>query len=169
VEIRRRDAGDLDQLERVAEAVRASDGYPPRAPDLFTGPHVLAAWVALADGEIAGHVALHETGASATMACAVEATGWPADRLVVVSRLLVAPTARRGGIGRRLLGTAAAEARAGRRWPVLDVATQFDAAIALYESEGWTRAGVVTFRFRDGAVTRDGTSFVYLGPRPPGR
>jgi GNAT superfamily N-acetyltransferase len=168
VEIRRRHAGDLEQLERVAEAVRASDGYPPRAPDLFTGPHVRAAWVAVADGEVVGHVALHDTGASATMASGVRATGWPADRLVVVSRLLVAPTRRRGGVGRHLLATAVAEAHAGGRWPVLDVATEFDAAIALYESQGWKRAGVVTFRFKDGAA-RNATSFVYLGPPPPGR
>jgi GNAT superfamily N-acetyltransferase len=168
VEIRHRHAGDLEQLERVAEAVRERDGYPPRVPDLFTGLHLLAAWVAVADGEIAGHVALHETGARATIASAVQATGWPAEHLVVVSRLLVAPAVRRGGIGRRLLGTAVAEAHAGRRWPVLDVATHFDAAIALYEAEGWTRAGVVTFRFRDGTDTRDANSFVYVGPRPPG-
>ena len=168
VEIRRRHAGDVEELERLAKTVRASDGYPPRVPDLFTGPQVLTAWVAVADGEIVGHVALHETGASATMASAARATGWPAERLVVVSRLLVAPTVRRGGIGRQLLGTAVAEAHAGGRWPVLDVATQFDGAVALYESQGWIRAGVVTFRFRDGTGTRDARSFVYVGPRPAG-
>jgi GNAT superfamily N-acetyltransferase len=123
----------------------------------------------VADGEIAGHVALHETGARATMENAVQATGWPAERMVVVSRLLVAPTARRAGTGRRLLGTAVTEAHAIQRWPVLDVATHLDAAIALYESQGWTRVGAVTFRFRDGARTREANSFVYVGPRPRDR
>lgn len=169
VEIRRRQAGDLEAIERVAEAVRASDGYPARAPDLFTGPHVLAAWVAVDDGDIVGHVALHETGARATIELASKATGWPAERLGVVSRLLVASTARRRGVGRNLLGAAAAEAHGNHRWPVLDVATHFDAAIALYESLGWTRAGTVTFRFRDGAGLRNADSFVYLGSPPPGR
>jgi GNAT superfamily N-acetyltransferase len=171
VEIRRRHDGDLGQLERVADAVREQDGYPPRAPALFTGPHVLAAWVAVDGGDVVGHVALalHEAGARATMALAGEATGWPAERLVVVSRLLVATTARRRGAGRGLLGNAVAEAHARDLWPVLDVATHFEPAVALYEAEGWTRAGEVTFRFRDGTDTRDAHSFVYLGPRPSGR
>jgi RimJ/RimL family protein N-acetyltransferase len=66
-----------------------------------------------------------------------------------------------------LLGHAIAEAHTRNRWPVLDVAAQFDAAIALYESCGWTRAGRVTFPFRDGGTMREADSLVYLGPEPP--
>jgi len=35
------------------------------------------------------------------------------------------------------------------RWPILDVATHFDAAIGLYERSGWIRAGRLDVRFRD--------------------
>lgn len=167
MEVRDRLPGDLPQLDRLAEAVRASDGYPPRVPDIFSGPHVLAAWVAVAEGVVVGHVALHATGEGATMRLGAETTGWPAERLAVVSRLLVDPAARRRGLGRQLLGRAVAEAHAEHRWPVLDVATHYDAAIALYEHGGWSRAGTATFSFRDGTEARVASSFVYVGPRPP--
>jgi GNAT superfamily N-acetyltransferase len=153
----------------LAEAVRASDGYPPRSPDLFTGPEVLAAWVAVEDGLVVGHLGLHETGAEAVMALAGKATGRPAERLAVVARLLVAPTSRRRGLGRRLLSHAVNEAHRADRWPVLDVAREFAAAHALYEACGWTRVGGVTFQFHDGDALRDAESFVYLGPQPPDR
>jgi len=47
------------------------------------------------------------------------------------------------------------------RWPVLDVDTGLAAAIALYESAGWTRAGEITVRWSDGHTM---TEYVYLGP-----
>src|SRR5215472_4967622 len=134
MELRQRQEGDLDELDRVAGAVRDLDGYPPRQPGIFTAPEMLAAWVAVDGGRVVGHVALHAAGARQVMALAVEATGWPAGRLGVVSRLLVATTARRRGIGRALLDRAVAEAHGRRRWPVLDVATRFHLAIALYET-----------------------------------
>jgi GNAT superfamily N-acetyltransferase len=149
----------------LAEAVRASDGYPPRSPDLFTGPEVLAAWVAVAEGVIVGHVGLHQTSAEAVMTLAGKATGRPVERLAIVARLLVAPTSRRQGLGRRLLSHAVNEAHHADRWPVLDVAREFAAAIALYEACGWTRVGGVAFQFHDGDALRDAESFVYLGPR----
>jgi GNAT superfamily N-acetyltransferase len=163
---RRRRADDLEELTRMAEAVRGLDGYPPRSPDLFVGPEVLAAWVAVDEGIVVGHVALHRTSADPVMTLASEATGWAAGRLVVVARLLVAPTSRRRGAGRLLIDHAVAEAHTRDRWPVLDVATHFHPAIALYESCGWTCAGPVTFVFRDGTTMREADSLVYVGPRP---
>jgi GNAT superfamily N-acetyltransferase len=167
MELRRRRLDDMEQVAGVAELVRSVDGYPPRSPDLFVGPEVLAAWVAADAGMVVGHVALHRTSAEAVMRLAGEATSRQADRLVVVARLFVAPTIRRRGVGRLLLGRAVAEAHAMDRWPVLDVASGFQPAIALYESCGWTCAGSVTFEFRDGATMRKADSLVYLGPRPP--
>ncbi len=167
MEVRHRQAGDVEEVTQVAEAVRRLDGYPPRLPDLFAGPEVLAAWVAVDEGVVVGHVALHRTSAEPVMTLAREATGWPTERLVVVARLLVAPPIRRRGVGRLLLGHAVTEAHIRDRWPVLDVAAQFGAAIALYESCGWRRAGPVSFLFRDGTTVREADSLVYLGPRPP--
>lgn len=51
-------------------------------------------------------------------------------------------------------------------WPVLDVDTDLAPAIALYESRGWVRAGMVTMRFKGGHSLNE---FVYLGPAPAGR
>ena len=66
--------------------------------------------------------------------------------------------------GCRLLLDAATGAAAARGLhPVLDVDTELSAAIALYESAGWTRAGQVTVRFRDGNILNE---YVYLGPCP---
>jgi len=167
MEVRSRRAGDVEDVTHLAEAVRGLDGYPPRSPDLFDGPEMLAAWVALGDGVVIGHVALHRTSAEPVMTLASRATGWPPGQLAVVARLLVAPTIRRRGVGRLLLGHAVAEAHARGRWPVLDVAARFGAAVALCDSCGWTPAGPVTFLFRDGTTMREADSLVYLGPRPP--
>lgn len=78
----------------------------------------------------------------------------------MVARLFVAPTCRRAGAGGRLLQAATAAAEARGLAPILDVATHFMPAIALYEKHGWTRVGSVTVPFSD----RDLHEFVYVGP-----
>lgn len=85
----------------------------------------------------------------------------PQDQLAVVARLFVSPRARGTGAGRLLMDAATAEAAARGLWPVLDVDTELAAAIALYESRGWTRAGTITIRFKDGNTL---TEHVYLAP-----
>jgi GNAT superfamily N-acetyltransferase len=102
------------------------------------------------EGGIVGHVALHRTSSAPVMALAEAATGRPAAELAVVARLLVAPAARRRGIGRALLGTAAAGAVDGGRVPMLDVVPQFTSAVALYEACGWRRVGRVVVALPDG-------------------
>jgi GNAT superfamily N-acetyltransferase len=79
----------------------------------------------------------------------------------VVARLFVAPSARRGGVARRLLDAAAGECRRLDRHPVLDVATHFAPAIALYERSGWRHAGRVVVDVGDG---RRFEEHVYLAP-----
>ncbi len=79
-----------------------------------------------------------------------------------MARLLVAPTARRRGIGRGLLGRAAEEAVALGRRPVLDVVTEHRSAIHLYDRCGWQPAGTVTVTFPELEVTE----VVYLAPAP---
>jgi GNAT superfamily N-acetyltransferase len=158
--------GDLDRCEELAALVHDLDGYPVYLPGslrtFIATPDALISWVAKTGGEVVGHVALHPGSSAAVMALASEVTGLGPDRFAVVARLLVSPAARRKGVGRSLLHTAAAEALDRDLSPILDVATHYAPAIKLYESCGWVRAGKVTVRFDHGAVLDE---FVYLGPR----
>lgn len=99
------------------------------------------------------------------MALACDATGRPPEQLCVVARLFVSPTDRRTGVGRALLAMASEGGHARGLWPILDVATQFDGAIRLYESCGWVRAGQVTVRFPGSLPLEE---LVYIAP-PAGR
>ena len=90
-------------------------------------------------------------------------TGLDDDRLIVLARLLVAPTARRRGVGQALFQRAAAEAvNLGRR-AILDVLIEHTAAIRLYEESGWNRVGRVTWHLPDG---RPLDEYVYISPSP---
>ena len=167
VELRPRTDDDLDACELMAREVHDVDGYPPRFADdlrrFVSVPGALAAWVAEWDGAIVGHVALQRTSSPEVMVLAGEATGRAPEGLGVVARLLVAPAHRRKGLGGTLLGLAAQAAHDWGRWPVLDVATHFDAAIGLYERAGWIRAGRVDVHFPDAEPLAE---YVYIGPTP---
>jgi len=166
--IRERADADLAGCEELARAVHERDEYPHYLPvdlrDFLVMPDAYGAWVAERDGRIVGHVALRRRTAPAPMELASAATGQPAGQLGVISRLLVAPAARRAGTGRQLLEHGWQQAAGRGLWPVLDVATDLTAAIRLYESCGWVRAGAVTVTFRDGNSLDE---LVYLGPPPP--
>lgn len=154
---------DLDALQRVAAAIQTRDGYPVRRPmDLrafMQATDALAAWVALLDDEVVGHVALHRSSLPVVMARAAEVIGHA--RLAVVARLLVAPASRGAGVGRALLDRAADDARARGLHPILDVVADFAPARSLYESAGWVDAGAVTMRFGDDLEV---VSHVYVAP-----
>lgn len=165
--IRVREDDDLISCAGLVREVHAADGYPRYLPADLTSflcpanPHGL--WVAENDGQLAGHVALVPRSVPAAMELAAAALGRREDQLAVVARLFVSPRARGTGAGRLLLDAATAEAAARGLWPILDVDTELTAAIALYESRGWTRAGTVTITFKDGNTLRE---HVYLGPEP---
>jgi GNAT superfamily N-acetyltransferase len=169
--IRRRLDSDLSACADLVREVHAVDRYPRfLADDLISflaqpGSH--GSWVADGNGEILGHVALSPRTAQSVMEIASQALGRPASQLAAVSRLFVSPRARGSGIGRLLLDAAAADATSRGLWPVLDVDTDLAAAIALYESRGWRRAGKVTLQSSSGQVLSE---YVYLGPgqEPPG-
>ena len=152
---------------RLAEIVHANDGYPVYLPgdlrSFLAMPGAIASWVAERGGEIAGHVALYSGSSEAVMALAEEATGLHASHFGVVARLLVAPAARRLGVGRSLLRAAEGHAAQLGLWPILDVVTHHEGAIRLYEECGWTCAGMVTATFGQGFSVDE---FVYVGPRP---
>ena len=166
--VRERIEADLDECVRLAHVVHELDRYPMFLPiDLrgfISAPDALVAWVAEDDGEVIGHVALRPSSSAAVLAMAGEALRVPPDRLGVVARLLVSPERRRQGVARFLLEVACEEAHSRGLWPILDVVTYQQAAIALYEKCGWTRAGQVTSRYGDDVVLDE---FVYLGPQPP--
>ena len=164
--IRQRRPSDLEQLDAVARLVRATDGYPLYlVNDNFRGflasPKQVAAWVAVQAGEIVGHVALSTTASPEVLE--VLSTSGECGRPGVVSRLLVAPDARREGLGTRLLKHAADAAREAGLVPVLDVVSTSMAAIALYERAGWRRLGVAHVRLPDGHALDE---VVFLAPQP---
>jgi GNAT superfamily N-acetyltransferase len=166
--VRVRTSADLDRCVEMARIVHERDGYPPYLPtDLqafLAWPDAYEAWVVEHAGTIVGHVALHRRSSDRVMIIASEALQQPIDRLGVVSRLLVDPSARRLGAGRALLDEASRDASARGLWPILDVATQFHGAIRLYENSGWIRAGEIALTLGDSFSLDE---VVYLGPRPP--
>ena len=164
--VRARELRDLDALAAIAAEVQVNDGYPGKRPhDLrafLVADEALGAWVAELNGQVVGHVALHATSLPVVMDQARTALGAPSDDdLAVVARLIVDPRKRRVGAARALLDHAAGAARHRHRHPILDVATRYEAANALYTAAGWTNAGEVEMRFADGTVLQ---SYVYVAP-----
>lgn len=143
--------------------VHNADGYPSTmdgADEFLVPPYEVAAWVAVAEEAVVGHVALHRPPGSATAAAASEATGLRPEQHLVLSRLFVSPDRRGEGLGKRLLAAAQADAaRRGER-AVLDVGKDFASAAALYASAGWVRVA------RDRQVLGPGgfEVWVYVAP-----
>jgi GNAT superfamily N-acetyltransferase len=169
--IRARVGSDLGPCEAIAREVHRRDGYPPYLPgdDLrrfLAGEEHLGAWVAEESGTLVGHVALHRRSSEAVMSLATEALGAGAGSMAVVARLLVRPHRCRQGVGRLLLSEATAEAIRLGRQPILDVSTQFSAAVALYEAAGWQRLGTVVVLLGDIELAEH--VYSYTGPGRPG-
>ena len=134
---------------------------PTDLRSFLVSPDAYGAWVAVENGDLLGHVALHPRSWAGVMDLGRRATGLDDDGLAVVARLLVSPTARRRGLGRALLRVAASNAlRMGRR-PILDVVADDEAAIRLYEAEGWQLLGMVQLALPD---RRTVDEHVFLGP-----
>jgi GNAT superfamily N-acetyltransferase len=155
----------LDLLLRVHER----DGYPLHigpedVPEFFLSGREVAAWVAELDGRIVGHVALHWTPGYPTLAVAQRASGRPAEDLLLVARLFVASDLRGTGLGRDLLRLATGHAQSLGRRAVLDVGQTLSAAVALYESEGWSRVDELHLALDQDTVL---DLWVYLSPEPP--
>jgi len=164
--VRARTSEDLDACVALTRELRESDGYPAFMAtedfERFLVPtNILGAWVALDDLGILGHVTTRTSSAPAATELATARLGIAPSALGFVSRLMVAPRARRRGIARQLLSTAALDLASRGLVAVLDVLTRDVAAIALYEHEGWVRLGTTSF------TSRSGTRFdevVFLAP-----
>lgn len=165
--IRPRRHSDIAACAGLVCEVHALDRYPRFLPDDLTSflapPGAYGSWVADRSGNVAGHIALLPRSVPSALELASSALGKPADKLAVIARLFVSPQVRGQGAGRLLLDTATTEAISRGLWPVLDVDADLAPAIALYESRGWVRAGMITVRFKDGHTLDE---YVYLGPAP---
>lgn len=163
--VRDRRNTDVDACGELLRITHHQDGYPARLPDdpcdFVRSRDAFGAWVATRGGKVIGHVALHRSSSRPVMALTAERTGLPASEFGVVARLVVAPTFRGHGIGRRLLSTAASQARSRGLRPLLDVNAAQSAAVRLYERAGWTRLGEVHVAFANGLHLDE---FVYLAP-----
>ena len=121
--LRVRTASDIDMCVRVLRDVHQQHGYPvnwPADPRAWLTAAAGSAWVALAAGDIAGHVAVSFD-----------------DDVAFVERLFVAPARSGCGIGRALLRKAVSEARLRAAEVFLDVVAAEDTANALYRAEDW--------------------------------
>ena len=165
MDIRERVDEDILALETLTRVVYETDGYPIYLPtDLrhfLVHPGAHGAWVVQEHGNLLGHVALHHRSWEGVMELACRSTGLADEDLAVVARLLVSPAARRRGIGRALLETAANRALDLGLCPILDVAVRYEAANLLYHAEGWRSLGTVGFPMPDGTTVDE---YVYLSP-----
>jgi GNAT superfamily N-acetyltransferase len=142
-----------------------ADAYPrywPKDPAAFIAPsYETAAWVAEHGDALVGHVAVHSALDHPTLPAAQRATGLPPQALAVVARLIVAPTARRHGLGEELLARASKHARLCGQRAVLDVTRDASGPIAMYESLGWSRLEPLTLILDNGIAL---AVWVYLSP-----
>ena len=143
VALRERSAADLLPLLVLLQRTHEQEGYPVRAAAVsahwLASPQELGGWVAVEQGRVLGHVALHPARGPALPQWQ-QATGREADGLAVVSRLFTDRSVR--GAGSALLAHAAAQACAAGRAPVLEV-DALSPARALYLRRGWREVGTV--------------------------
>jgi GNAT superfamily N-acetyltransferase len=123
--------------------VHRLDGYPTRWPTdaaaWLTPVGLLAAWVAIEEGALGGHVALVADVEDPVL---IKESQRPAAELASVSRLFVRPATRGQRLGEALLSTATAYAASQGLGLVLDVVDDARSpAIALYERLGWRFVG----------------------------
>jgi GNAT superfamily N-acetyltransferase len=151
--VRARRDEDLPECAEVLREVHRDDGYPTYWPDdperFVAGRGTLAAWVAVNDGALVGHVALGTADSAAVWGPCTEATGRALTGLGVVARLFTAPAARGHGVAGALLSAAVAEAERRGLTPVLDVTVDNRDAIDFYERRGWTAVGEATLQLAD--------------------
>jgi len=116
---------------RALADVHETSGYPTNWPvdpaQWLTPTDIACAWVATTTAmPVAGHVILRRPD-----------DGLPGPRAVEVSRLFVAPAARRQGVAQALLDQAIDWATASGLDLVLEVTDELRAARALYEQAGF--------------------------------
>lgn len=149
VTIRERQPSDFPALIEVLGAQQAGSGYPHRWPlpfpteEFLARPGELGAWVAVVDGEIAGHVATTDVASNWMAEHWAAALGRPGNELAEISILFVDHTRAGSGIGSALLDHAVSQIRSLGREPVLDVVGEDTHAGQFYRRRKWKVAGHV--------------------------
>ncbi|KAI2634683.1 acyl-CoA N-acyltransferase [Hypomontagnella submonticulosa] len=145
--IRPRTDRDTAACLQVLNAVYDLSGYPVGGPGdpaaYFTKDDV--AWVAEADGTIAGHIAL-SVAKPDNVAVALWWQQHPEDiNIAVLGRLFVNPSNRKGGTASRLISVAVEEARKRGQRLVMFALIKDQDAIRLYRKLGWQYFGTTVF------------------------
>jgi GNAT superfamily N-acetyltransferase len=131
IRIRTREAADVGLCVGVLAQVYRTGGYPTNWPGdpagWLTPAGTVGAWVAASDdAPVVGHLVLRQLPASPAEQAATE-----------ISRLFVAPAARRQGVAQALLDQAMHWAATNEQDLVLEVTDNLQAAQALYEQSGF--------------------------------
>jgi ribosomal protein S18 acetylase RimI-like enzyme len=151
IEIRAARPGDdraLATLDRATWTTLTSPAPPPPEPDwsfFRENVDIRDVLVAEVDGAVAGYLRMSQPSPI------------PAgDHVLLINGLAVSPDFQRRGVGRALIGAAAAQARErGVRRLRLRVLSHNEAALRLYESTGFVVEGVLRGEFFLDGVYRD--------------
>lgn len=157
VVIRRRRQADLAALAGVLVRVHARDGYPVEGVDnpesWIAPPAEFAAWTAVYEGELIGHVALaHARDTDDAAILWRRSTGGDVGQLAILARLFVDPGHRNLGAGAQLMEAAHRFAAESQLAVALDVMLKDRDAIRLYEKLGYHRLGTTGHEHTGGKV-----------------
>lgn len=161
VTIRSRTTADADALVAILADVHASDQYPMMAEhissDWLFDPAFAAAWVAVVDGAVVGHIAVQAGYGGPEFEAVLQR---PASETLGITRFFVAATGRGSGAASALLD--AVDQYASTQYSehdssehdssgphadargvalALDVLEVNEAAMRLYERRGWRKIG----------------------------
>jgi ribosomal protein S18 acetylase RimI-like enzyme len=151
VTVRRAAPADAGDLQPMVAALMAAEGKatpaPARAP--------LARWLDPADPAFEALIASLPAGPAGYLAFYRAFSLFKPGPVLLVENVWVDPGARRAGVGRALLATAAAIARA-RGWTRLElnVAESNRTAVAAYARLGFAAPGEAVRRLDDGGLAR---------------
>jgi GNAT superfamily N-acetyltransferase len=156
----------MDACVSLLEIVHARDHYPLLWPvdaaEWLSPRQLIAAWVAAGNDAILGHVALNHARHNENGLEWLSSQSLVPGKVVWISRLFVAPEARRLGLGSKLLQAAVEHAIGMGLLPALEVVESDQAAIELYEQFGLVRVHSRDWTLPSGARTVLHTYFAPL-------
>lgn len=156
LQIRSRKTADLPPLAEILIRVHARDGYPVEGVShpiaWLTPSRQIAAWTALLNDRIIGQIAVKKAEHDDVAITWQEVTGRGIEELAIPARLFIDPDYRRKGAGKSLLRACREFAENEGLHIAFDVMLKDQAAITLYESEGYTKIGTADHHHSAGLV-----------------